>query len=1189
MSMMDDAVVVIDAEGTIMMVSQAVQKTFGYTKTDLEGANVSVLMPQPFSQRHAGYIERYASTGEAHVLDHVRDVVALHKERYVFPISLCVTKLSGVGTDSIFLGVIRPVPTSLLIVRAWITPNGVFLCADQQFSSAIGMLEEDMVGHTLASLVMDANAVVALLERCQAATAVELESGNITTELTFHHRFAEPVPFRVEVRMAGSDAQRILVLHCRRTDDMDGSILAVDTHMRIKFASCEVSLLLGYTMRKLTTMRLDQLLPPPYNALHGKWLRDPPHTSRPGSCRTGSVVHLVSEAGVQVPVRLNIHNLEIEANGSSGTIPLYIVKVKKVTPEEMFREKRLVLTTDFTGKILTVSPADSAVFEFRALSLLGTNLAESIDIFADWRQRSGETQMQMILLALLGKEQEMPGTSWRVRVHEPQGVVDPQRIHRISRSACLQVELEEEESIGEMDAETGVRVQVTLWRRDMLGGILELDEELTIRRASPLTGLITGFPTTAMLRKPLNSFLNIPHMSWERLVAASSHGHHKKSALKATNDRGSISPVMAFIGPHPDSGTMRLMVQGVETLLSGGRPKITLTLHPDTTFVGAHANIMRVLRLEESINGVASIANSSVHGDDDAISHVGRLASRANSAAASALRSRSALTAPQPRLGPSPSGLLLIGAGDVRRAERTVKAGSLRAEVAGNNCSSEDDAEDNDLNGAAGDDDDSSDALMAEATSVHRQATSKSEFVEQWVRSITHQSSLHQIMQQEPQRRSRKQRRSTKTATVASATAAATAPGGPLLREESSLLALPLASSAAADGAIEPWLRTTSRLGTDPKLRSIVEVDNCSSAGGNGIAAQQARWSPNIQQCQRRVASRMLSLKGGGPSEPGGGEYPLKPPDLVSHAAKDAATAENGTEEAADEAAKSDNGSSTLDMSSVDGGSQMACGVSSATDATSVSEVVIDARRAKLLKALNKLVLGPALIKHMDRLRLRSYSLIALMFFTHLIAYMIITSLIKKQYANVYAVHRQALVMDRSQLVVVRTVLGTYCERANVTEKVAGCIYTLNTSISRLVKNLLQMEGYHQGVYLGFDANKIAEPAKDVYAVWTTPAVDYQVFLDTASPQVVIERAGAWQLGNRFIAAAREAAYWMLLYKDNFKLHRVYAFILSNGLDSLFKVYATSLDYLVLAAWNSVRELRQALLDLSGCTNLHDC
>ena len=123
--------IVVDAEGTIMMVSQAVQKTFGYAKIELEGTNVSALMPQPFSQRHPGYMQvrvlqapqatsarvarrnngvtlipssygtaferaylsralpqRYVGGGEPHMLDSVREVVALHKERYVFPVQV---------------------------------------------------------------------------------------------------------------------------------------------------------------------------------------------------------------------------------------------------------------------------------------------------------------------------------------------------------------------------------------------------------------------------------------------------------------------------------------------------------------------------------------------------------------------------------------------------------------------------------------------------------------------------------------------------------------------------------------------------------------------------------------------------------------------------------------------------------------------------------------------------------------------------------------------------------------------------------------------------------------------------------------------------------------------------------------------------------------------------------------------
>ncbi len=78
---------------------QATQDLFGHPKAELEGTNVSLLMPQPFSQRHSSYMARYVGGGEPRMLDRVREVVGLHRDRYVFPLNMCVTKLSGMGTD----------------------------------------------------------------------------------------------------------------------------------------------------------------------------------------------------------------------------------------------------------------------------------------------------------------------------------------------------------------------------------------------------------------------------------------------------------------------------------------------------------------------------------------------------------------------------------------------------------------------------------------------------------------------------------------------------------------------------------------------------------------------------------------------------------------------------------------------------------------------------------------------------------------------------------------------------------------------------------------------------------------------------------------------------------------------------------------------------------------------------------
>lgn len=87
---------------------------------------------------------------------------------------------------------------------------------------------------------------------------------------------------------------------------------------------------------------------------------------------------------------------------------MLVLQVTKVPAEEVLCEKRMVVTTDFAGRILTISPRDSNLFDFPASDVLGLQLHEVIDIFDDWRQRSGEMGPQMLLLAQLVKEQDMP-------------------------------------------------------------------------------------------------------------------------------------------------------------------------------------------------------------------------------------------------------------------------------------------------------------------------------------------------------------------------------------------------------------------------------------------------------------------------------------------------------------------------------------------------------------------------------------------------------------------------------------------------------------------------------------------------------------------------------------------------------------------------------------------------------------
>lgn len=53
--------------------------------------------------------------------------------------------------------------------------------------------------------------------------------------------------------------------------------------------------------------------------------------------------------------------------------------------------------------------------------------------------------------------------------------------------------------------------------------------------------------------------------------------------------------------------------------------------------------------------------------------------------------------------------------------------------------------------------------------------------------------------------------------------------------------------------------------------------------------------------------------------------------------------------------------------------------------------------------------------------------------------------------------------MDRAQLLVVRVLIGTYCERANMTDRSSACTPPLSTHIASMKTSIAQQEEYHQG------------------------------------------------------------------------------------------------------------------------------
>jgi two-component system, chemotaxis family, CheB/CheR fusion protein len=101
-----DAIITIDEAGQVLSFNRTAEKLFGYGAAEVIGKNVSMLMPQPYSQEHDGYLARYRETGVARIIGIGREVEGLRKDGTRVPLDLAVSEFTD-STGRKFSGILR--------------------------------------------------------------------------------------------------------------------------------------------------------------------------------------------------------------------------------------------------------------------------------------------------------------------------------------------------------------------------------------------------------------------------------------------------------------------------------------------------------------------------------------------------------------------------------------------------------------------------------------------------------------------------------------------------------------------------------------------------------------------------------------------------------------------------------------------------------------------------------------------------------------------------------------------------------------------------------------------------------------------------------------------------------------------------------------------------------------------------
>ncbi|GAX73356.1 hypothetical protein CEUSTIGMA_g809.t1 [Chlamydomonas eustigma] len=452
------AVIIMNAKCMMQSVNKAVCDITGYTQKELLGKNVNMLIPRPFSDQHDNYVARYLLTGRPTILNQFNEFVILHKDRYVIGIQLRVTKISGFGMDTVFMGVFKTIPSPPNSARAWVLSGGIILSVDSTFSDWFGYNPQDLPGAYFTNLVRESRELEAVFDAVmteskggayQNSSQISNENSALQANQTDHedlemlnkrsvavhdmpetyikHKYANPVKCSINVSGGGGGgAHNFFILTISREDQ--GPTIVTDSKGKLLHISKVIAEDLGYTVLDLLLPETaeniwDIIMPEPFNHLHRTHIQHElqSHTP-PYSCRTGLTVCLMAasdEGPKPKPYKLRVKTKRSDKQAFEST---HIVDLTASSMEQALDERRLSIVTDQMGLVIRVGGSPASLFGFDPKAMIGNHVSNYIDVFQcdeTVMEKDASKYAQDLLIDLAIRSLEAPGETFRVGVTAP--------------------------------------------------------------------------------------------------------------------------------------------------------------------------------------------------------------------------------------------------------------------------------------------------------------------------------------------------------------------------------------------------------------------------------------------------------------------------------------------------------------------------------------------------------------------------------------------------------------------------------------------------------------------------------------------------------------------------------------------------------------------------------------------------
>lgn len=171
-----DSMLIVNREGSIVLVNSQTEKIFGYPREELIGRPIEILIPERFRNSHVAHRRDYTQSPRTRSMGMGLDLFGRRKDGREFPVEISLSPVDGEGVIAAVRDVTerKKIEEELRKNKETVLLHGEFMKATEQEQRRIGQELHDGLGQLLTGAALRAKALAEVLKEKNSEEAAEV-------------------------------------------------------------------------------------------------------------------------------------------------------------------------------------------------------------------------------------------------------------------------------------------------------------------------------------------------------------------------------------------------------------------------------------------------------------------------------------------------------------------------------------------------------------------------------------------------------------------------------------------------------------------------------------------------------------------------------------------------------------------------------------------------------------------------------------------------------------------------------------------------------------------------------------------------------------------------------------------------------------------------------------------------------